>query len=423
MCRDATRRKSGRPLFRQSAVNAVGYRLFGSVAVVAPPSAGLALTVAFLALAGLIGVTSIVEVPRRARAVGVLMPPGGLTDVIANQAGQVGDVFVSDGQLVPKDHLLATVGNGAYLQGESGPEANLRSLRNELELVNDGHASQQEITGDRLIALREQMASATNRLEIAQEMVRSHSAELMVLEGRFRRWQALVRDGHVSRDAFEFEQANLIRERTRHAEMRQANVDSFQTIQTLARSREEIEKQLDLNSIQHALSTERLQREIEIGRRAVVQEFRVSEQSVVVQVLVQPGDAVRIGQVLAKLRQPGERLQAWLYLSTSGARLLKTGQTVEITLDAYPREVYGTLTAVVSSVSGTALLPQDIRAPLLLAGPVFEVIAELDQSSVNAQGMYWPLSPGISFSADIIQERMRLYQWMLKSLLGDTRGG
>ena len=79
--------------------------------------------------------------------------------------------------------------------------------------------------------------------------------------------------------------------------------------------------------------------------------------------------------------------------------------------------------AVVSSVSGTALLPKDIHAPLLLAAPVFEVKAELGQTGVSTASGTWPLTPGISFSAEIIRRRLKLYEWLLKAPLGAPAGG
>lgn len=420
MCKDVARRRSGQKLFRSSATKAVGYRLFGSVTVVSPPSTKLALAIALLTLSSLATVFYIVEVPERIRAAGVLMPVGGMLDVVANRAGQVSAVFIRSGQLIDKDRLLFTINDGAHLHGESAPESNLRSLRKELELLDVAHERQQEMTADRMVALQDEMVMAIEQQDIADERLTSHLSEIEVLESRSLRRQQLVGDGLVSRDAFEAEQANLLRARTEHAEIRQRAVEHSRIIGTLSRSLEETEKQLALNEVQHAVSTERLNRNIKLGRHDALQEYRASEQGLVVQVLTQPGDAVRSGQVLAKLSRPKARLQAWLYLPTASARLLKAGQAVEISLDAYPREVYGTYTAVVASVSGIALLPGDIRAPLLLSGPVFEVKAELQSNDVDAPGLKWPLLPGISFSADIIQRRLRLYEWLANSLFGEA---
>jgi len=419
MSREALQSESAPALFRQPALRAVGHRLFGEVAIVVPPSGRTALFIAALSVAALAAAICIVEVPQRSRAVGVLMPAGGFVDVVAQRPGQVVDVFVSEGELVPAKHRLVTIGDGTNLHGQSASQANLRSLQHELQLLNRAHESQQAIAADRLNALDEQMDTALKQREIADDRHRSIEEEVAILERRVQRWQVLLLAGHVARDAFELEQARLIRARGERAEFQRRTVDLTQGIQTISRLQTETRKRIDLNEIEHALGVERLQRDIDHSRYDAFREIRSTNRSVIAQVLVQPGDAVRSGQVLAKLRQPGDRLQAWLYLSTSSARLLRPGQSVEISLDAYPRQVYGTHTAVVSSVSGIALLPKDIRAPLLLAGPTFEVRAELKQTGVKTEGRTWPLSPGISFSAEIIQRRLKLYEWLFRSSTGD----
>ncbi len=422
MCTDASGRKSGQALFRQAAVSAAGNRLFGGVSIVVPPSGRAAMFIALSALLALIAATWIVEVPQRSRAVGVLMPVGGFVDVVADRPGVVADVFVSQGQLVPGGQILVTAGDRASPGGNSTPTKILLSLQGELEILNNVHARQQEIAADKLVALGEEMESATRQLRLADERRRSLDEELEILERRLVRWQELLQRGHVARDAFEREQANVIRAHADLAAFRQATADLSRQIRTLDRSKAEAGKQLDLDLLQHSMAVERLQRDIERGRLDVYQEFRATGQTVVAQVLVRPGDAVHQGQVLLKLRQPGDRLQAWLYLPTSRARLLRAGQEVEISLDAYPRQVYGTHTAVVSSISGVALLPSDIDVPLLLTGPVFEIRADLGELDVTTDAGQWPLSPGISFSAEIIQRRLRLYEWLLKGPLEQSGG-
>jgi len=410
-------------LFRQAAVNAAGHRLFGGVAIVVPPSARAAVAISLVAVGALIAITFFVEVPQRVRATGVLMPVGGLIDAVATRSGQVGEMVVSVGQLVESGQALFTVSDSGHQRGESASDANLRSLRNEMALLKEAQSRQREITAGRLTLLQEEAESAVKQMDIAKERYEAHGQELEILEARFIRWQELLRGGHVSRDAFDLAQANLIRARAEGAAFRQLITASTQTIQSNSRSQTEAQRTLELSAIEHALSTERLQRDIELGQHDVLQKVTATEKSVIARILVQQGETVRSGQVLAKLRRPGERLQAWLYLPTSSARQLREGQSVEISLDAWPHQVYGVQTAIVSSVSGIALLPSEIRAPLLLAGPVFEVRAELSKNSVIADGRNWPLAPGTSFSADIIQNRLKLYAWLFRSLTGESSDG
>ena len=412
---DVENRESEQPLFRRAAVRAVAQRLFGSVVIVVPPSGRAGLLVAALAVTGLTVVGFVVEVPQRSRAVGVLMPVGGMLDAVATRAGQIEEALVTVGQLVGKGQTLFTISDAAHQRGASASDVRLRSLRIELGLLRDAHAGEQDITAQQLIRLQEEADTASMQLLIAKDRFAAHGRQLNILESRFSRWQELLSGGHVSRDAFELEHANVVRARADGAEFQQRTATYSQSIQTLIRSQTATRKQLKLNEIEHALGVERLTREIDLVQYGVTQTIAAAEQSVISRVLVRPGEAIRSGQVLASLRRPGDRLQAWLYLPTSTARQLRVGQAVEISLDAYPHSVYGTHTAVVSSVSGAALLPAEVRAPLLLAGPVFEIRAELNENSINADGQNWPLTPGTSFTAEIIQRRMKLYEWLFRS--------
>jgi membrane fusion protein len=83
--------------------------------------------------------------------------------------------------------------------------------------------------------------------------------------------------------------------------------------------------------------------------------------------------------------------------------------------------MFGTITAVVSGVSTIALLAPDLAVPLPIKGPVFEVRATIDTDSIHAFGSLWPLSPGTSFQADVIRQRYRLYQWLLRSIRDDDQ--
>jgi membrane fusion protein len=83
--------------------------------------------------------------------------------------------------------------------------------------------------------------------------------------------------------------------------------------------------------------------------------------------------------------------------------------------------MFGTQPATVSAISTIALLPSELDVPLALGGPVFEVRATLDGQYVTARGLEWPLVAGISFQADIVQHRFRLYEWLLRLGRGNRR--
>jgi len=423
MNKDVARREVGQSLFRPAAVKAAGYRLFGGIAVVAPPSATIAVAISALVLIALAVVLAIVEVPQRTRAVGVLMPSGGLLDVVANESGFVKNVFVSQGDALGTGDLILTIsGGGASAHGESVSQMKLLSLQNELALLNNARSRQQDISSDKLLSLQLDIVAANKRLETGEARLHAYQEEISVLETRFARWQSLVSTGHIARDAFDLERAEMVKARAVNADFVQSVADSLQDVAALGRSRTEVQKQIELRHVEHELATSKVQREIDLEAYEVAQDLRASKQGIVARVLVRAGDAVRPGQVLARLRGKNEQLEAWLYLPTTSARLLRIGQEVEIRLDAYPQQMFGTFSATVAYVSGVALLPGEVSAPLTLATPVFEIRAVLSDNSVRAYGENWPLSPGTSFQADIIQRRYRLYEWILRTLAGRKDG-
>ena len=87
MRQDVSDKTGTTALFRSKATQSASYRLFGSVTVIVPPSGFVALGIALLALLTLGFVAWYVEIPQRARAVGVLMPPVGLLDIVASAPG------------------------------------------------------------------------------------------------------------------------------------------------------------------------------------------------------------------------------------------------------------------------------------------------------------------------------------------------
>ncbi len=97
---------------------------------------------------------------------------------------------------------------------------------------------------------------------------------------------------------------------------------------------------------------------------------------------------------------------------------------MQLRLHAYPYQLFGTSTAVVTSVSRVAIVPGEVSVPLALTGPVFEVRAKLTDTNIEAFNAIWPLVPGISFQADVVQRRYRLYEWVLRVIAtssGDQR--
>jgi len=397
-------------LFRRSAVQSASHRLFGSVSVIVPPSALVALAVGVLAMLLLGFVAWYVEIPQRARAVGVLMPPDGLLDIVASAPGRVTKINVREGQLINAGDLLLNITTNQ----EQLARLQLPSLRAEIALLGEAHARQVAIDSSHLLALGERQDSITKRLAVAKTEYELQQDQVELFERRLARRRGLASKGGISVDALDQEQTLLLQARARSATIRRSMLDYEQDVAAILRARAEAGDAAGRQAILHDLEQRRLQRQVVEHEHLISQDIRASEAGVVARVNVRPGSAVIAGQALLKVYRPHQELEAWLYLPSAKAGFLQKGQVVQLRLDAYPYQLFGTSTAVVTSISSVAIEPREISVPLALTGPVFEVRARLNETHIKAFNATWPLAPGTSFQADLVQRRYRLFEWLLR---------
>jgi membrane fusion protein len=168
------------------------------------------------------------------------------------------------------------------------------------------------------------------------------------------------------------------------------------------------------DEISQAIATERLQRQMPDVAAHIGRALPAPRSGVIARIMVQPGQPVDAGQTLATIRGATGQLEAWLYLPSARAGSLSEGQAVELRFDAWPSRVFGTQAATITSVSSMALMPSELDVPLALPGPVFEIRARLERHSISAGGRRWPLAAGTAVRADLVQQRYRLYEWLMR---------
>ncbi len=138
--------------------------------------------------------------------------------------------------------------------------------------------------------------------------------------------------------------------------------------------------------------------------------LRAPVDGVVTAVTVHPGDPAAPGAPAMTVLPRDTRVEALLSVPASAAGLLDLGQSVRIAVDAFPYQVYGALTGVVTSVSRTT-------APAGEGGPeAFQVRATLP-AGVRAYGAVRPLRPGMTLTARIRTRPRSLIAWIFDPVL------
>jgi len=404
-------------LFRRAAVTALSLHGEGRVLVAAPPCTPLAITLAILVLLLLTAALYFVEVPRRAPAVGVLMPPRGLVSIAAPLAARVTrlDVVAGDevaaGQQLLRLSAAPTDGGGTSL-----PQAQLESLRREQDLDERVHRQRLELLGARRSDLDARRDAAGARIELAEQNVVTERARSALQRTRLARVRALEQRGLIAADTVDERHEALLVAKALLDARRRELLDARQALAALDAQRAQLREERRIETLEYEQRRERLQRQEQGLAAELARQIVAPRAARIAHIAVTEGSSVRAGELLLTLYRPDEALEAWLYVSTAHAARLRAGQRVELKLDAWPHRMFGTAAGVITAVSASALLPGQLSVPLDIRSPVFEVRARLELRTARGLARRGALVPGTSFRADLIRGRYRLYQWLGRQL-------
>ena len=410
------------PLFREEAVQAARETLHGQLSVLLPPSARVAALVSLLVLVLLGAAAFIVEVPQRTLAVGVLMPPRGFMKIVAAESGQVTAVHITEGARVAAgERLLAISSDRSVIDRGPVSASQLMSLQNERRLVEQVSLRRQRIQQEQIRAIDDQLENVDLRLRFLDEEIDIQRARGALVQSRFERMEQLASNGDVPAVQLDEEKIAMLQARSATAVLQREAAQVTEERDHLLRNRAALADEAEVLGMEFSVADEQLQRQIAAHEAAVGRELLAPQDGVVARIAAREGQFVHAGQSLMTLASGEDDLQAWLYLPSANAGMLRVGQEVQLRLDAYPHQMFGFQPATISSISNIALLPSELDVPLSVAGPVFEVRAMLTEQFITARGMDWPLAPGTSFRADIVQQRFRLYEWLLRLRGSGTR--
>ena len=404
-------------LFREQANRAVHDQALGSPLVVMPPTAIAAAATALVMVALLCLASWLVEVPQLVKGPGIIMPGEGLIPMAAPAPGHVTAVLVKDKQRVRKGDVLVRLSGDANAAGdESHARLQLRSLERELVLRQLSEDQRQSASERRIALIDSRSLSLQQQASSLRKELQARNTNTEIAERRVRRVSQLV-GGAVSADQLDSVKGSVVIARIAEHELQNRISRLNSDIEAMLTERGAEETTLQLQFLEFEVAREHLQREIHAVKLRLGRDVIAPQDAMISRVRVVAGETVQQGQPLLLLQTGGATLEAWLYVPTGSGGTIRPGQDIELRIDAFPHQIYGTQRAIVTSVSSFALHPAELRVPLAIPGPVFEVRASLVSKEVVSAGDRWPLVAGLSFQADIIQSKYRLYRWLLRHVL------
>lgn len=407
-------------LFRADAQNAQNNRWIGDILLIQPVSFKFYSALAIIFGICLIMLLTFGEYTRRTTVSGTLVPDTGLIKVTASQSGIVKERLIEEGQLLNKDSILYTISTEKQTS-QGGLEQQLtQQVRLRAQLLEEEQSSLRKLKVDEKKNKERHLSELFFTLEKINETIEAQQKRVTLAKQVEQRYSQMFQNNLISQDQYEQRIAEKLEQTTRLNRLEHER-------STLKREINSAETELDTLALRIDNQISELQRQ----KASIEQELSLSEgrrqfqvlapqSGVVTAPLIDIGQYIQAGGLLATIVPKDAKLIAHLYAPSRSAGFIKTGTKVMCRLHAFPYQKFGQLEGEVINVSRTALRPSELAsAPLNTANEFFYLVTvSLSAQEMRAYGDYFALQAGMQLEADLLSETRKLYEWALEPLIG-----
>ncbi|AIO66255.1 HlyD family secretion protein [Burkholderia oklahomensis] len=414
------------PLFRTAAQEAQRTQTLGEIVLIRPVSfAVLAGAAASMAL-GVILLFTFGTYTRRTTVDGVLTPDTGLVKVYAQQTGVVLKKNVVEGQHVARGQVLYTVSTDLQSAAAGQTQAALieqaqqrkTSLQQELDKTRTLQQDERDTLQSKIASLRAELAGIDDQIA-AQRTRTSIAADAAS------RYAGLLAQDYISKDQAQQRQADLLDQRSKLNSLMRDRAGAAQALKEALNdlSGLSLKQQNQLSQIDRSvIDVDRTLIESEAKRELVI---TAPETGTATAVIAEPGQTADTSHPLASIVPTDAHWQAYLFVPSAAVGFIHVGDRVLVRYQAYPYQKFGQYEASVVSIARTALSAAELAtsggpAAQTASGTYYRITVALKSQSVTAYGKAQPLQAGMALQADILQERRRLYEWVLEPLYSLT---
>lgn len=413
------------PLFRTDALSVRQVKWLGEIVLARPLSFTLFAVGAGMLGMLIVGFLLLGSYTKRSTVSGQLLPDIGVLRLYTPQSGNVLQKHVQEGQFVTRGEVLYLVSSERQSSTEVGIQATIshqvglrqQSLRDELGKMRRLHLDEEQALHRRIDGLQAEQANVLHQL-LGQR------ARIELAQAAVNRASQLLSQGYVSAEVTQQKQADLLDQQNR---LRALERDEISLTRELHAQNNELTS-LPLRQNNQLAQVERLLTntdqewtESEAKRRIAI---TAPESGIATAATAEAGQSVDGTKPLVSIIPRGAVLQAHLYAPSRTIGFIRPGDQVLLRYQAFPYQKFGHALGVVASVSKVALSPSEIAGVTSGATgnvePLYRVTVTLKSQTIPAYGKAQPLQVGMLVDADILQEKRKLYEWVLEPLYSLT---
>ncbi len=413
-------------LFREQALAAQQTKWLGDIVLIRPLSFTFLSTFAVI-LASIVCIfLAWGSYTKHSTVSGQLIPNTGLIKVYAPQTGIVIEQHVKEGQKVKAGDVLYVLSSERQSSTQGATQAAISSQVEQRQVsLRDEMVKTRQLQLEERRGLNNKIAGLANELAKLDNQIAGQQDRVKLAVETLQRYQGLLQQDYISKEQFEQKQEDLLDQKNRQQSLERDRISvgrelSAQQTELTGLS---LKHQNQLAQIDRTLtSTGQELTESEAKRRIVV---TAPEAGIATAVIADAGQAVDGNRPLVSIVPAGATLRAELYAPSRAIGFVRPGDQVLIRYQAYPYQKFGHQKGVVESVARTALPNNELNVLGTPAGgsntePMYRITVNLASQQVTAYGRPQTLQAGMLLDADVQQEKLHLYEWVLEPLYSLT---
>ncbi|MFM9435578.1 membrane fusion protein [Janthinobacterium sp. CG_23.3] len=438
---------ASQPLFRPEVTTAHSQQWLGTIRLAQPISSWLIAGIATVIATSLVAYVSLGSVTKKTRVTGITLPIGGSISITTANAGLLMRSYVSEGQAVRAGQILFEL--STERQGDHGEITSLiamqlatrqQTLETEQRLRLAQHNEKKQAFAKRISNLNTEVSQLEQEIILMQK--RHDMAQVSV-----NKYQTLQSEGYVSSAQTQQKQEDLIDVSARMSILQRNKLQLQANLLASHAEQAALDNTLATDQMQLQRALASLQQEVAENRNRKASLITASQAGTITTLTSQAGQNINAGQVLATLIPPppggaqntdkdigsaNSLLEVHLYAPSRTAGFVAGGQHVLIRYQAFPYQKFGLQQGTVTDVSKTPFAPGELPANLastILSNAqqnvlgfnsneaLYRIKVKLDKQSISAYGLPQALKPGMTLEADVLQERRKIWEWILEPVL------
>ncbi|MBS7806609.1 HlyD family efflux transporter periplasmic adaptor subunit [Variovorax sp. PCZ-1] len=424
------------PLIRPEALDAQRTKLVGHVLLVPRWSTfWLSLVCALLGVA-ILALLYFGNYTRHATVSGQLLPSAGVMRVTTPQAGVVLERKVSEGQIVKSGDVLFVLSSERFATRSTPANANntnasggtLQQIGEQIQQrqksLADDMARNQALNAQERSYLQRRASTLQSEAQLIEKQIEQQRSRLSVAEDTRKRYQGLADKDYIAREQLTQKELDQSEQQSRLQALQRDLISNQREQANTSRELQGLDNRLAaLNAqLQRSIASGSQElAEVESRRQVLITAPQEGQASLLT---AEPGQYVDAGKALASIVPAQAQLEARLYVPSRHMGFVRKGDAVLLRYQAYPYQKFGQHAGVVTSISSVPTSAQDLAGfqlpELAQAEPVYSITVSLKNQSIALYGQPRALQAGLRLEADMLQEKRKLWEWMLEPLYSMT---